>query len=179
MDAKNLADLYDLPLLEWSSIEARLRDGVPQAPGEGGPNRHTVWLATLNRDGSPHLTGIGALWADGSWWFETGESSRKGKNLAHDPRCTMSVATDVFDLVMEGTAQIVSDPAAVAARAAEWSAGGWPAQVDESGVAITAEYSAPSAGSPPWRVYRFTPHRATALATVAPGGATRWSFDGS
>jgi len=50
--------------------------------------------------------------------------------------------------------------------------------VDESGVAITAEYSAPSAGRPPWRVYKLIPRAATALATVDPGGATRWRFDG-
>ncbi len=27
--------------------------------------------------------------------------------------------------------------------------GGWPARVDETGLALTAEYSAPSAGPPP------------------------------
>jgi hypothetical protein len=60
--------------------------------------------------------------------------------------------------------------------AARWSAGGWPARVDDTGLALTADYSAPSAGPPPWVVYRLAPQRATALATVEPGGATRWSF---
>jgi hypothetical protein len=41
-------------------------------------------------------------------------------------------------------------------------------------VALTAEYSAPSAGPPPWHVYRLTPRTATAVGTVDPGGATRW-----
>jgi hypothetical protein len=53
MDARNLADLYDSPLLEWSRIEARLAQGLTQAPGTGGPDRHTCWLATINPDGSP------------------------------------------------------------------------------------------------------------------------------
>ncbi|MBI5088090.1 MAG: pyridoxamine 5'-phosphate oxidase family protein [Actinobacteria bacterium] len=179
MDATNLADLYGLPLLDWSRIEARLAHGISQAPGTGGPGRHTFWLATLNADGSPHVTGIGALWAEGTFWFETGEHTRKGRNLARDPRCTLSVATDQFDLVVEGTAHRVTDPTAVAARAADWAADGWPAEVDASGVALTAEFSAPSAGPPPWLVYRFTPGRATALETVEPGGATRWTFDDS
>jgi hypothetical protein len=61
MDAANLADLYGSPLLEWSAIEARLAEGLTQAPETGGPNRHTCWLATINADGSPHVTGIGAL----------------------------------------------------------------------------------------------------------------------
>ena len=51
-----------------------------------------------------------------------------------------------------------------------------PARVDDSGAALTAEFSAPSAGPPPWHVYRLTPRTATALSTVEPGGATRWRF---
>jgi hypothetical protein len=100
MEATNLAGLYNLPLLDWSRIEARLAGGLSQAPGTGGPNRHTCWLATINPDGSPHVTGVGALWADGCFWFETGRQSRKGRNLARDPRCTLSVAAQEFDLVV-------------------------------------------------------------------------------
>lgn len=174
--ARNLADLYDLPLLDWDRITARLDAGVTQAPGTGGPDRHTFWLATIDADGSPHVTGIGALWHDGAFWFETGERTRKGRNLARDPRCTLTVATHEFDLVVEGEAHKVTDPPIVADLAARWAAEGWPARVDESGTALTAEYSAPSAGPPPWHVYRITPRRATALETVEPGGATRWTF---
>ena len=176
MDAHNLADLYHLPELDWGAVTARLAGGVSQAPGTGGPDRHTCWLTTLNEDGSPHTTGIGAVWADGAFWFETGERSRKGRNLARDPRCALAVATSAFDLVLEGEAVRVTEPAAVAARAAEWAAGGWPCRVDDSGVALTADYSAPSAGPPPWSVYRITARTATALSTVEPGGATRWHF---
>jgi hypothetical protein len=176
MDAKNLAELYDLPPLEWDPIARRLDQGFSQAPGTGGPDRHTCWLATIDADGRPHVNGVGALWHDGAFWLETGPSSRKARNLARDPRCTLSVATHDFDLVVEGTAARVTEPAVVAARAAQWAAAGWPCRVDESGVALTADYSAPSAGPPPWFVYRIVPSAATALATVEPGGATRWTF---
>ena len=108
MEAINLADLYHSPLLDWAPIEARLRAGLSQAPDTGGPNRHTCWLATINPDGSPHVTGIGALWADGCFWFETSQGSRKGRNLARDPRCAMSLATQEFDLVVEGEATLVT-----------------------------------------------------------------------
>jgi PPOX class probable F420-dependent enzyme len=176
MDATNLADLYDLPLLDWSQIQARLDEGIPQAPGSGGPNRHTCWLTTINADGSPHVTGIGALWADGSFWFETGERTRKARNLARDPRCALSVATHDFDLVVDGTADKITDQETVRDMAARWAAEGWPARVDDTGRALTADYSAPSAGPPPWFVYRLTAQKAIALATIAPGGATRWRF---
>ena len=177
MDAKNLGEaLYGTPQLDWADITTRLDAGVPQGPGTGGPDRHTCWLATIDRDGSPHLTGIGALWVDGSFWFETGEHTRKGRNLARDPRCSLSVATAAFDLVVEGEAHRVTEPEVVADMAARWAADGWPAEVDDTGQALTATYSAPSAGPPPWFVYRLTVHSATALATVDPGGATRWTF---
>ena len=52
--------------------------------------------------------------------------------------------------------------------AERWAAEGWPAKVDESGVALTAEFSAPSAGPPPWFVSRITPRDATALLTASP-----------
>ena len=176
MEATNLAGLYHLPLLDWAPIEARLRAGLSQVPGTGGPDRHTCWLATINPDQSPHVTGIGALWADGCWWFAAGRHTRKGKNLARDPRCTLSVAAREFDLVVEGEATLVTDPATVAGLAARWAAEGWPARVDDTGEALTADFSAPSAGPPPWFVYRIDPRAATALSILEPGGATRWRF---
>jgi Pyridoxamine 5'-phosphate oxidase len=148
-ETRNLAGRYDLPPVEWATVTTRLDQGVTQIPGTGGPNRHTCWLATVNADGSPHLTGIGATWSDGAFWFQTGERTRKARNLASDPRCTLSLATDEFDLVVEGDAQRVTYPPRVAALAERWSAEGWPCRIDETGRALTAEYSAPSAGPRP------------------------------
>jgi hypothetical protein len=176
MDAKNLADLYDLPTLEWAPFETRLAAGYPQAPGTGGPNRHTSWLATIDADGSPHVNGIGTAWFDGAFVFETGRTTRKGRNLARDPRCTISLALDEFDLVVEGEAELVTDPAVVAEVARLYADDGWPARVDESGTALTAEFSAPSAGPPPWHVYRVAPRTAMVLSTTGEGGATRFTF---
>ena len=176
MEARNLADLYDLPLVDWSTITERLEQGMTQAPSTGGPDRHTCWLATIDADGSPHVTGIGAIWVDDRFWFETGDRTRKARNIARDPRCTLSISTHEFDLVVEGEARKITDPATVAAMAARWAAEGWPCRVDDTGEALTADFSAPSAGPPPWFVYRVTPTAATALTVVEPGGATRWTF---
>jgi Pyridoxamine 5'-phosphate oxidase len=176
MTATNLADLYDLPALDLDDVRSALGRDITQAPDTGGPNRHTCWLTTLNADGSPHVTGIGAIWRDGAFWFETGTTTRKGRNLARDPRCALSVALHDLDLVVEGSASVVTDPGTVAARAADWAAEGWPCEVDGSGTALTAPFSAPSAGRPPWHVYRIDARAMTALATVEPSGATRWTF---
>jgi len=43
MDATNLAGLYDLPLIDWARIEARLDAGLSQAPGTVEPGGATRW----------------------------------------------------------------------------------------------------------------------------------------
>lgn len=177
MTAINLDTQDHAPTIDLARITDRLDQGYSQAPGAGGPDRHSTWITTLNEDGSPHLTGIGAMWAEGSFWFETGPGTRKGRNLDRDPRCALAVALHEFDLTVEGRAERVTDPAAVAARAAEWAADGWPCEVDESGIALTAPFTAPSGGPPPWFVYRVEATSMVALLTVEPGGATRWRFD--
>jgi pyridoxine/pyridoxamine 5'-phosphate oxidase len=177
MKARNLATLYNLPALDWNQILARLEQPIPQAPNSRGPNRHTVWLATINPDGRPHLTGVGAEFVDGAFWFVSGDQTQKSRNLARDARCALTLSTQEFDLVLEGEAQKVTEPPTVAQMAARYAAGGWPARVDESGAALIAEYSAPSAGPPPWHIYRLVAQRATVVSTTEPGGATRWDFE--
>src|SRR5947208_12319400 len=133
METTNLDGIYGTPGLDWARIAARLDQGLTLAPDTGGPNRHSAWLATINADGSPHVTGVGAIWVDGAFWFETGERTRKARNLARDSRCTLSVATREFDLVVEGDAAPITNPPVVAALAERWAAEGWPCRVDETG----------------------------------------------
>ncbi|MGN6474653.1 MAG: pyridoxamine 5'-phosphate oxidase family protein [Mycobacteriales bacterium] len=177
MRSKNLGDLYDLPLVDWSTITDRLEQGVTLAPGSGGPDHHSCWLVTTNTDGSPHMTGIGAVWVEGTFWLCTGETSRKGRNLARDPRCAISLATSEFELVVEGEAEKVTDRATVTRLCDVWASEGWPCEIDESGIALTAPFSAPTAGKPPWSVYRVTIRSAHAITLGEGSGATRWEFD--
>lgn len=175
METKNLAAEEGLPLLDWNAVTSQL-DELTMAPESGGPNRHTSWLTTINADGSPHITPVGALWVDGSWWFQTGERTRKARNIARDPRCSMSVSTQGGDLVVEGDAHRVTDPATIATLVERWNAHGWPCSVDESGTGLTAPFNAPGLGPAPWFVYRVTARSAVALWNSEPGGATRWRF---
>jgi hypothetical protein len=48
--------------------------------------------------------------------------------------------------------------------------------VEVEGDTFTAPYSAPSAGPPPWHLFRVTAHTAFGVATAEPHGATRWRF---
>ena len=177
MDAHNLADLYDLPTLDWESVRHVMDSGVTQAPDSGGPNRHSSWLTTVDPDGTPHTTGGGralgrrhVLVPDRPGHPEGAQPGDRTRGARSPWRRTSSTSSS------RARAEPVTDPETVAAMAARWAEGGWPAHPDETGRAITAEYSAPSAGPPPWTVYRVTPVTATAVATVEPGGATRWTF---
>lgn len=77
--------------------------------------------------------------------------------------------------MLDGSAERVTDPETRKRVAAGYRAGGWPAQVE--GDAFTAPFSAPSAGPPPWHLYRFTFHAVVRVASTEPWGATRWRFE--
>jgi hypothetical protein len=163
--------------MDWEKVEAGLRSAVSQAPGTGGPDRHTCWLTTIDPDGKPHVTPVGALWIEGAFWFQTGDGTRKAKNLVGDPRCSLAVATHDFDLVVEGEAQKVTDTKPVAMMAEAFAAQGWPAEVDESGTGLTAPFNAPGTGPPPWFIYRISAKTAHVVGTVEEtDGAARFNF---
>jgi hypothetical protein len=75
---------------------------------------------------------------------------------------------------LEGRAARVTDEAMLQRLARVFAGGGWAPTVADGG--FTHDFSAPSAGPPPWYVYEFTPDDAYAVATKEPGGATRWTF---
>lgn len=160
-------DIYGSAELQWS----RPRDLLAASAS----TNTTFFLATVRPDGRPHSAGVGALWHDGDLYIVSGPATRKSRNLAATPACTISVKLEGIDLVLEGQAARVTDPPTLETVARLYrEQGGWPAQVD--GDAFTAPYSAPSAGPPPWYLYRFTFHTAIGVAGAEPYGATRWRF---
>ncbi len=174
METTNLGAADGLPPVDWDAIVGKLESG--SAPDPDAHNARTKWLVTINEDGSPHVTAVGAIWLDGSFWFQTGAGTRKSRNVARDPRCSISLSIRDADVVIEGEAQRVTDPELVARAAKAWADDGWPAEPDESGSGITAPFNAPSQGPPPWGVYRVQPRSATVVLGIEPGGSTRFTF---
>jgi len=170
----NLGEADGLPPVDWTAITEKLDEGA--APAPDAHNARTTWLATVNEDGSPHVTAVGALWLDGALWFQTGSGTRKRRNVGRDPRCSIAVSIRDADVVIEGEAARVTDPDLLARVAKAWADNGWPAEPDESGTGITAPFNAPSQGPPPWHVYRIEPRSATVTLGTEPGGLTRFRF---
>jgi Pyridoxamine 5'-phosphate oxidase len=174
METINLGEADGLPPVDWAAVVEKLDTGSAPAPDTA--NSRTTWLATVNNDGSPHVTAVGALWVDGTFWFQTGPGTRKGRNVARDSRCSVAVSIPDADVVFEGDAVRVTEPGAVARIARAWADQGWPAEPDESGSGITAPFNAPSQGPPPWNVYRIELRSATVVWAAEPGGLTRFRF---
>jgi Pyridoxamine 5'-phosphate oxidase len=87
--------------------------GSRAAPTPDAVNSRTTWLSTINEDGSPHVTAVGGLWLDGTFWFQTGAGTWKGRNVARDPRCSIAVSIRGADVVLEGDAARVTEPDAL------------------------------------------------------------------
>lgn len=172
--AEHNLDGYGFPIIEWARVQKRLETELTQAPDTGGTNRHTPWLATTNPDGSPHVMPLGVEWVDDAFHFTSGPGTRKSKNISADPRCVLTVATYELDLVLEGEAERVTDEEQLQKIADAFRYGGWEPEVKDG--ALIAEFSAPSAGPPPWYVYRLNPRTIYALGTAEPYGATRFDF---
>jgi len=91
-------------------------------------------LATINRDGTPHLVTMYYTMLAGQLAFWTYRTSQKALNLARDARLTCLVETgqEYFDLLgvqVTGTARCVEDPAGVLeiGRGVAGAMGGVPA----------------------------------------------------
>ena len=168
----NLGTADGLPEVEWARIADKLDTG--SAPAPDAHNARTTWLTTINADGSPHTTAVGAIWLDGTYWFQTGARTKKHHNIDRDPRCSLAVSILDADVVVEGVAERVTEPSAIARAATAWADGGWPAEMDESGAGITAPFNAPGQGPPPWHVFRIALRSATVVLGTEPGGLTRF-----
>ncbi len=166
-ETSNLGRAEDT-LIPWS----RVRDGLtapspPDSPGGYFPS----YLGTVRSDGRPHATGVGIRWYDGDLYFLSGPGTRKSRNLAANPACTIAMRLDGLDLALEGDAAPVDDPAILDAVGALIRQSGWPVELTAGG--FTAPFGPPDGGPRLWRLYRFVFH--TAIGQGA-DGATRWRF---
>jgi len=83
-------------------------------------NAEIYWLTTIRPEGRPHVTPLLGIWLDGASYICTGATERKAKNLAQNPHCILTTGCnglDGLDLVIEGEATKVSDPAELASIA--------------------------------------------------------------
>lgn len=131
------------------------------------------WLATVRRDGRPHVTPLIGVVHDEAVHFCTGVREQKARNLGHDPRVTVTTGTNTWasglDIVVEGTAVRVTDRPSLQTLAA--------AYLDKYGEAWRFEVGdgAFATSTDPAAVFRIAPATAFAFAKE-PHGQTRYRF---
>ena len=124
------------------------RDRVAMSAGEVAAflaGSRKLQLATINRDGTPHLVAMYYVMLGGRIAFWTYRASQKARNLARDPRVTCLVETgeEYFDLrgvQVAGLARCVEDQAGVLeiGRAVAGAMAGVPALTADDYVAHAA-----------------------------------------
>jgi len=123
----------------------------------------TNWLATVRPDGSPHLMPLIAVWIDGAFHFLAGEGTRKARNLAADGRCVIGMSSlklPSLDIVVEGHAKPLDDVDDVRRVAEIFKGNAWP--LEARGVEVYGP-NAPTAGPPPYQIFRMIPSKAFGL----------------
>lgn len=132
------------------------------------------WLATERPDGRPHLVPLLGVWVDDALHFAASPNSRKGKNLAGNPRCSVGTREHGIDLVLEGDVARVTDADRLRDVAAAYATKyGWQVEVRDG--ALYGD-GAPTAGPPPYAVYRVTPTTAFGFPAGQQYPPTRWRF---
>jgi hypothetical protein len=125
--------------------------------------QRTSWLATTRPDGRPHLMPVIGTWIDDGLYVVAGEGTQKGRNLAANDRCviaTTSTTLPSLDIVLEGRAVPVADEAEVERLATAFRSSGWPLEPD--GDKVRGPHG-PTAGPPPYRIYRIVPSKGFGL----------------
>ncbi|HEY2518111.1 MAG TPA: pyridoxamine 5'-phosphate oxidase family protein [Polyangiaceae bacterium] len=101
-------------LLPWSWARERLTAA------------RNYFLSTTSPGGRPHVMVIWGLWQDDRFIFSTAQASRKGRNLAADPRCVVCPEAAEEAVIVEGVASRLDDAAALARAATAYQAKyGW------------------------------------------------------
>ena len=160
----------DLPAMDFTPANPELTPWSEAVAGLIAAK--TYWLSTTRPGGRPHVMPVWGVWLENRFYFSTSATSRKGRNLAANPDCTISVSRHAIDIVVEGSAVLLTD-GSLAQRVAELYGPKyeWPVTVRDCGI-----YGENGDGGP---LYVLTPAVAFGFKEEPEFGATRWRFEGS
>jgi len=140
-------------LLPWSWALERLE------------RSHDYWVATVGPDGRPHVMPVWGVWIDDALWFSSSRGSRKARNLAARPQCAITTDNAYEPVVIEGQAELIDHPAAIASFVAR------------TNQKYATEYSIEFFSSPSNACFRVRPAWAFGLTeSDFTGSPTRWTF---
>lgn len=74
----------------------------------------TIWLATTQPDGRPHVAPVWFLWDGRALYFNTGRATQKWRNLSQQPAAVAHLGDGDDVVVLEGRVAVATDPAELA-----------------------------------------------------------------
>jgi pyridoxamine 5'-phosphate oxidase-like protein len=138
-------------MVSWSEADRRLTKA------------HNYWLVTSQKNGRAHVAPVWGLWLDGSFWFSTDPSSRKGRDMARNPYTVLHLESGDDVVIVEGIAERLTADSRLLARFVETYKKKYDFLLDTS----NSSYG----------VYRLKPRLAYAwFEKDFPKSATRWIF---
>ena len=63
----------------------------------------SYWVASTRPDGRPHVMPVWGIWLDDAFHFGTGQTSRKGRNIAANPRVAVHLESGDEVVILEGS----------------------------------------------------------------------------
>jgi general stress protein 26 len=140
-------------LRPWSDVEERMRAAS------------NYWITTIGPGGRPHARPVDGVWVEGALCFGGSPETRWVRNLMANPSISVHLSSEAEAIILEGTAELVTDPAhPLAAPSTAASRKKYP------------QYY--SGGEMPFRPF-WALRPTTAFAWTLEGfprGATRWRF---
>src|SRR5690606_22437662 len=97
-------------LLAWSWAEERLVAS------------RNYWVSTASAEGVPHAAPVWGVWLQDAFLFDTGAGSRKARNIAVQPRVTVTTERADEAVILHCVAERVADDASIEAHLAAYEA---------------------------------------------------------
>jgi PPOX class probable F420-dependent enzyme len=85
-------------MLSWEWISGRMSES------------RNYWISTTRPDGRPHAAPVWGVWVDETLYFGTEPSSRKARNLAHNPNVAVHLESGDEAVILEGVAEELAAP---------------------------------------------------------------------
>ena len=125
----------------------------------------TYWLGSTTTSGAPHAAPVWGVVTGETLHLYSERSTVKARNLAADPRCTLTTDDARNPVVLDGVASRVAEPGPI---------GEFVAAVNEKYAAgLTVDFQDPAVNG----TFVVTPHRVIALTDGDfTGSPTRWTF---
>ena len=102
-DRPDVPDGYSLPdadevLLEWSTVEERLRSSLH------------YWMATTRPQGAPHVVPRWGVWLDDKFWYDGSPATRHVQNLSGNTACVLHLEDGKEAVMVEGHSEMAAPP---------------------------------------------------------------------